>query len=129
MLVLLNQYLIAAGVEPVPGLGNINPNLYWLALNTTGVFHDITTGSNMVACQIGSTDCYNGVLGYGAGPGYDQVTGLGSVDASNFVAILASALGASTLTAPDISSVQDKAQAATSVASLFGPAFTPRRKL
>jgi subtilase family serine protease len=85
MLVLLNQYLTSAGVQSGLGLGNINPYLYWLAQNTTGVFHDITTGSNMVSCQLGTSDCYSGVLGYTAGPGYDQVTGLGSVDAYNLV--------------------------------------------
>lgn len=80
MVVLLNQYL---GTN---GLGNINPNLYALAQGMPSVFHDITTGSNIVPCQIGSsTDCTNGAMGYNAGPGYDQVTGLGSVDATQLV--------------------------------------------
>jgi subtilase family serine protease len=64
--------------------GNINPNLYALASVSTDVFHDITQGNNFVPCQTGSTDCpTTGTMqiGYSAGPGYDQVTGLGSVDA------------------------------------------------
>ena len=65
------------------GMGNINQNLYRLA--QTNVFHDITTGSNIVPCVSGTTDCPNGSLGYNAGPGYDPVTGLGSVDAYNLV--------------------------------------------
>jgi pseudomonalisin len=56
-------------------LGNINPILYQLGASQYGasgpaVFHDIKTGNNSVP----------GVTGYNAGPGYDQTTGLGSVD-------------------------------------------------
>jgi subtilase family serine protease len=104
MLVLLNQYLVAAGVEWFPGLGNINPSLYWLSKTTTGVFHDVTTGSNMVPCEIGSADCYNGVLGYIAGPGYDQVTGLGSVNAYHLIVNWAAAFGPSRLPGTPITS-------------------------
>jgi len=69
-----------------PGrLGNINPVLYRLAQTTTDVFHDITSGDNMVPCAPGSPDCTSGSVGYTAGPGYDLVTGLGSVDANNLV--------------------------------------------
>jgi subtilase family serine protease len=56
--------------------GNINPILYGLATrqlsNGAAVFHDITAGNNTVP----------GVTGFNAGTGYDQVTGLGSIDAS-----------------------------------------------
>jgi hypothetical protein len=72
--------------------GNINPSLYALASFSNDAFHDITTGSNQVPCSPGSTDCpaaagqtTPGVIGYVAGPGYDQVTGLGSIDAYNLV--------------------------------------------
>jgi uncharacterized protein (TIGR03437 family) len=76
IIVLLNQYL---GIN---GLGNINPNLYWMAQNTSGVFHDITTGWNGVPCVAGSPNCNSsGAFGYNAGPGWDAATGLGSVDA------------------------------------------------
>jgi subtilase family serine protease len=71
MILLMNQYL---GVN---GVGNINPNLYRLASSTTNVFHDITSGTNIVPCVAGSNGCQsNGTLGYAAGPGYDMVTGL-----------------------------------------------------
>ena len=77
MIVLLNQYL---GTN---GLGNINPNLYFMAQNTSGVFHDVTTGWNGVPCVPGSPDCgSSGAFGYNAGPGWDAATGLGSVDAN-----------------------------------------------
>jgi subtilase family serine protease len=64
--------------------GNINYVLYPLAAGTTDVFHDITIGSNKVPCKVGSTDCPNGAaIGYNAGVGYDEATGLGSIDATN----------------------------------------------
>ncbi len=77
-------------------LGNIGPSLYTLAANATtyaSAFHDITTGNNQVPCVNGDTDCAasgsNNVIGYVAGTGYDQVTGLGSVDANNFATAFA----------------------------------------
>jgi subtilase family serine protease len=61
--------------------GNVNPVLYGLAASAPNVFHDITTGDNMVPCTQGSPDCpASGMIGFSAGPGYDQTTGLGSVD-------------------------------------------------
>jgi subtilase family serine protease len=82
---ILNQYLATKGFISKPGLGNINPDLYNLAQNTTGLFHDVVTGNNMVPCATGTKGCVNGSLGYTAGPGYDLATGLGSVDAYNLV--------------------------------------------
>jgi PKD repeat protein len=60
--------------------GNINPVLYKLGnaqFKGTGatVFHDVLTGSNTVP----------GASGFLSGPGYDQATGLGSVDAQALV--------------------------------------------
>jgi len=83
ILVLLNHYLTSAGAQP--SLGNINANLYALAQAVPGVFHDITTGNNIIPCQNGTPNCSSGSFGYTAGPGYDQVTGLGSIDAYNLV--------------------------------------------
>jgi subtilase family serine protease len=68
--------------------GNVNPALYALAAANVGVFHDITTGTNMVPCGAGSPDCPTtgtAQFGFTAGPGYDQVTGLGSIDVTNLV--------------------------------------------
>jgi hypothetical protein len=80
VLAVLNQYVVANGIQARPGLGNVNPRLYQLAQTTRGVFHDITTGNNTVACVVGTRDCATGAYGYNAGPGYDPVTGLGSID-------------------------------------------------
>jgi len=102
-LALLNQYLVGTHVISQPGLGNINPMLYFMGQHqsTLGVYHDITSGNNMVPCMAGSTqDCSyddansDGVslYGYATGPGYDQVTGWGSVDAAKLVASWSSIL-------------------------------------
>jgi len=67
------------------GQGNVNPTLYSLAA-TQGVFHDITSGTNIVPCGAGSPDCPSSLTyGYSAGVGYDLVTGLGTIDANNLV--------------------------------------------
>jgi pseudomonalisin len=56
--------------------GSPNQTLYGLAAQPSlGVFHDIVSGNNSV----------NGQQGYSAGPGWDPVTGLGSVDATALV--------------------------------------------
>jgi len=78
---LLNQYVVSKGLQSAPGLGNINPVLYNIAQSTTGAIHDITVGDNIVPCAHGSQGCATGSFGFKAGPGYDLVTGLGSVDA------------------------------------------------
>jgi uncharacterized protein (TIGR03437 family) len=76
---ILNQYLAAKG------LGNINPSLYGMWSTTPTAFHDITVGNNIVACTVGTPNCTTGTFGYTAGPGYDLVTGIGSVDVYNLV--------------------------------------------
>ena len=75
IIALLNQKMNASQ-------GNINQTLYTVASFSSDAFHDITAGSNQVPCKAASPDCpaAGGVLGYTAGPGYDQITGLGSVD-------------------------------------------------
>jgi uncharacterized protein (TIGR03437 family) len=71
------------------GLGNINPNLYALAPAgwSSGMFHDITTGNNIVTvpCPRRSPNCGTTPVGFSAGPGYDQTTGLGTVDAYKLI--------------------------------------------
>jgi subtilase family serine protease len=86
MITLLNQYQVAQGFQATAGQGNLNPNLYRMAQSTTNVFHDVVEGNNVVPCAQGTLDCSTGSYGYYAGPGYDPVTGLGSVDANNLIA-------------------------------------------
>ena len=79
---LLNHYLTSTNAQPSAGLGNMNPRLYGLAQASPSVFHDITSGDNVVdvVCSR-ARNCTPGAVGYNTGTGYDQVTGLGSVDA------------------------------------------------
>ena len=81
---LLNQAVVAKGLQSSAGLGNVNPSLYTLAQNVPAAFHDITSGNNVVnvACTSRNRTCSSTSVGYNAGAGYDQVTGLGTVDAS-----------------------------------------------
>jgi hypothetical protein len=71
--------------------GQANFTLYALAAQHPSVFRDVTIGSNNVPCQQGSPSCTLSTLNdntngfytlgrYYAAPGYDQATGLGSVD-------------------------------------------------
>jgi len=79
----------------VGGQGLMNPTLYTLASNSStyaSAFHDVTSGNNK--CDAGSTFCGTTTTGFSAGTGYDEVTGLGSVDVDN----LAGAWPASTTT-------------------------------
>lgn len=67
------------------GQGLINPTLYKLAADRStyaSAFHDITSGNN--DCLGGSPDCAS-TKGFSAGAGYDQVTGLGSVNVGNLL--------------------------------------------
>jgi hypothetical protein len=81
LITILNQ------AEHTIGQGNINPILYSLASNPksyASAFHDITSGS--IACVQGVSGCAApGESGYAAAPGYDEATGLGSVDFNNLV--------------------------------------------
>jgi uncharacterized protein (TIGR03437 family) len=81
---LVNHYLVSSGQQAAPGLGNANMTLYSLARTGSGIFNDITTGNNVVTvtpCSGRIGGCTS--VGYQAGPGYDLVTGLGSVNVEN----------------------------------------------
>lgn len=102
---LLNQYVVSKGIQSSPGLGNINTQLYKLAASnsTNNVFHQYTTGDNMVYCQAGFPEPIDGdsfpsgvvcpssgVFGFEASnvdskTGYNLVNGLGSVNATNLL--------------------------------------------
>ena len=68
------------------GLGNVNPMLYSLSASS-GLFHAVTSGTNKVPCTAGTKNCPSGTtsIGFSAGSGYDQVTGLGSLDVANLI--------------------------------------------
>jgi pseudomonalisin len=77
--------------------GNMNPMLYRLAASNPAAFHDVTVDTSGVTDCVSSTPsmCNNstpgessltgGLAGYLVGVGYDQATGLGSVDVANLL--------------------------------------------
>ncbi len=84
--------------------GNLNPRLYSLATNSAnGVFHDVTAASSSVSnCALstpslcnnstpGASGLSGGLAGYAVGTGYDEVTGLGSINVANLLAQWSSA--------------------------------------
>jgi subtilase family serine protease len=72
-------------------LGLINPALYQMAARHLPGLVDVTSGNNTVSfTQDGKTDT---VRGYSAGPGYNLASGLGTVNAADFVPELASLAG------------------------------------
>lgn len=83
MLALINQK------ENSTGQGLINSTLYKLASDSTtyaSAFHDITSGSNK--CTAGSGYCSSaGESEYLATTGYDEASGLGSVDLFNLLSV------------------------------------------
>jgi len=98
---LLNQYLVSNGTLQQPGLGNINPELYSLAqVSNEDAFNQIAQGNNIVPCVSETPDCTTGSYGYSAGAdgGYNQATGLGSVDGFNLIHAWGNSLPASTVT-------------------------------
>jgi len=92
---ILNQKMGAAQ-------GNFNPLLYRLAASNPTAFHDTTPATSGVSsCSLSvpsmcnnstpsATNTLGGLAGYAVTTGYDQATGLGSLDVANFVAAAAS---------------------------------------
>src|ERR1019366_4392932 len=81
MVAIINQKLNSTGQ------GVINSTLYSLAADSStyaSAFHDITSGGN--ECAAGSSYCSSaGESEYFAGTGYDEASGLGSVDFYNLL--------------------------------------------
>jgi hypothetical protein len=77
--------------------GSVNQSLYAMATAFPAAFHDITVASSGVTgCSINTASMCNnsipsqtsitgGEAGYLVGTGYDEVTGLGSLDVSSFI--------------------------------------------
>ena len=108
-------------------LGNVNPTIYALANSSYAgsVFHDVTSGTNASPCTEGSVNCAaGGTIGFVAGPGYDQATGWGSVDAAAMVADWALVMPVSVAGLGVDPSVTDIAGSATSVVAGTPIVFT-----
>jgi hypothetical protein len=83
MLALVNQKQ-----QWTEGQGPANPTLYKLASDPakySSAFHDVVQGNNN--CTAGTTYCGTTTTGFTAAAGYDQATGLGSVDLANLVSV------------------------------------------
>src|ERR1700722_1100603 len=132
MVSLLNQEVVAKGLQAEPGLGNINPTLYRLAASnsTNGAFNPVTTSSsgvysNGVWCDPGSPSTGIGgdpwpvamacpstgtsllsfnTYNFDATTNYNLAVGLGSVNLSHLAAALV-ASNLSTTTTPLTSSL------------------------
>ena len=77
--------------------GNLNPTIYALAASDPAAFHDATVDtSGVVGCNVNMVSICNnsaasrtslsgGQAGYLLGVGYDEVTGLGSLDVTAFL--------------------------------------------
>jgi Pro-kumamolisin, activation domain len=78
-------------------VGNVAPSLYAMAASAPSAFHDVTLASSGVAkCALttpslcnnsvaGATSLTGGQAGYKVNIGFDEATGLGSLDVTNFI--------------------------------------------
>jgi pseudomonalisin len=90
--------------------GNINPKLYALAASTPLAFHDATVASSGVTSCTTSTPsiCNNstpgpsgltgGLAGYALTTGFDEATGLGSIDVDNLIIAISNVGGSGSFT-------------------------------
>ncbi len=79
------------------GQGNLNPQLYSVAASQPAAFHDVTVATSSVSgCVVttpsmcnnsipGPTGTTGGQAGFLVTNGYDEVTGLGSLDVATFI--------------------------------------------
>jgi subtilase family serine protease len=115
-------------------VGNINPRIYALASSMAGsVFHDVTVASSGVTnCTLDvpslcnnstpSTNALTGGLpGYSVGPGYDLVTGWGSLDVYN---LLISWSSAPSLAQPTVNLVLPETVISTAQSIKFSVSIT-----
>jgi subtilase family serine protease len=86
---------VVALADQVAGhpLGLINPTLYALSARRAPGIVDVPSGSNTVSFYQGTPPALHTVAGYSARPGYDLVTGVGTVNAASFVYELAGVPG------------------------------------
>jgi subtilase family serine protease len=88
--------------QAVGAHGNLNPSLYTLATSVPAAFHDVTVATSGVGtCNVlipsvcnnstpSSTSLTGGETGYAVTAGYDEVTGLGSVDVAKLMTAVTS---------------------------------------
>jgi subtilase family serine protease len=106
------------------GQGNVNPILYSLAVSSPSAFHDIQSGNNKVPCTTGTPNCPSGgTIGFTAGANYDQVAGLGTLDAFNLVTAwpgFISTPGYTVTAAPASLTIPNPGKSSSSIVSVNG---------
>ena len=114
--------------------GLLNPTLYSMAASAPAAFHDVTvTSSGVTSCSVNTPSMCNnsipgpsgltgGQAGYLVHPGYDEVTGLGSLDVGNFLDRFGSAAAAPDVTTESATSVTGTA---VTVAGTVNPNGSP----
>lgn len=118
ILALINQYV---GNAPSTGLAPVNPMLYKLAGKSPSPFHDVTAGNNIVPCTTSTPNCTTGTMGFSAGVGYDQVTGLGSPNANSLAQAWAADIAEFTVTAGALSPASVAAGSSTTATITVAP--------
>jgi subtilase family serine protease len=90
--------------------GNVNPLLYRLAANAPSAFHDVTESTSGVSgCTLSVPSMCNnstpsaagltgGLSGFQVAPGFDEATGLGSVDGAKLLAAAVNEGGSAAVT-------------------------------
>jgi len=117
------------------GQGNLNPRLYSLYATTPSAFHDVTVASSGVGvCNVNTVSlCNNSIYytttgavqpGFVVGTGYDEVTGLGSLNVANFLSTFA-ALPTPTVTLVPGANPITTAQALSVTVTVAGSKGTP----
>ncbi len=102
LIAIADQGRVAAGLPTLSGAAQTLPALYSLEANSPGDFHDITTGGNGT---------------FNAGPGYDEVTGLGSPVAN---LLLPGLIGDGTVGAATELTITTQPPASVATGSTFG---------
>ncbi len=117
--------------------GNLNPEIYSLAQSAPTSYHDTTVATSGVAsCNVNTPSMCNnslpgpsglsgGEAGYLLTPGYDLVTGLGSLDISNFLSNFSSPLTVPTMTVTPSSTTITALQPLTVTIALSGSSGSP----
>jgi len=116
--------------------GNLNPGLYLTSASSPGAFHDATAATGGVSnCDINipsmcnnsipsATGLTGGQAGFLVGTGYDEVTGLGSLDVGTFLQAFSTKITPTVAATPSATSITPF-QAVTVAVSVSGGTGNP----
>jgi len=115
--------------------GNLNPGIYFEAASAPTAFHDVTVASSGVSgCSVNTASICNNTIpaaaggtfqaGFQVGPGYDEATGLGSLNVGNFLQSFSNLKTPTVTVTPSVSSVTTT-QAFNVTVTVIGGAGNP----